>query len=74
MKKLLLTLTLALAACTPPHTIRAEALDPVLRRVVVRHQDYVDQDQTMDELERRIALRDGALLLLVLDEAASGDK
>jgi hypothetical protein len=59
----------SVVGCTGPGVIQAQAIDGSVRRVADRHDEYVQRDQFMSELERRIALRDTELLRKVLDEA-----
>lgn len=65
-----LALAGVLTSCTPPSNyIRSEAVDGPFRGVADRHDAYVNADESLDDLERRIYLRDTELLRRLLDEA-----
>ncbi len=57
--------------CTPKGYVKAEAIAPLVSRVVARHQTYVKDDvsYTGKEHLRRADLRDGTLLQKVVEAA-----
>lgn len=57
------------AGCTAPGNMPATMIEGTLRRVVKRHNAYVENDTGLTPLQKRTAKRDGTLLLRVLDEA-----
>ena len=59
----------SLQGCGTPGYIRAEAIDTTVRGMVERHDAYTVSDPALSDLERRVYLRDGELLLQLLDEA-----
>jgi hypothetical protein len=60
----------ALAGCqSNGPTLNVNAVDGTFRRVADRHDAYVAQDPALDDLHRRVALRDTALLRSTLDAA-----
>lgn len=73
MKKCVGFLCLAACAlgvgCAPKHTINADAIDGPLYRVSDRHDAYVQNDESLSDVERSTALRDTELLRKVTDEA-----
>lgn len=71
MKKLAVGLVLVFTGCYGSGVIKADAVSGTLTRVVERHQAYVAKDEALTELQRRVALRDGELLLKVVQEAQS---
>lgn len=69
--QLAMALVIALFAtgCTSPGSMPAAPIEGTLRRVVKRHNTYVENDPGLTPLQKRTAKRDGTLLLRVLDEA-----
>lgn len=64
-----LVIALFASGCTSPGNMPAEMIEGTLRRVVKRHNTYVENDEGLTPLQKRTAKRDGTLLLRVLDEA-----
>jgi hypothetical protein len=62
-------LLLVCSGCATSGTIRAAAVDSTFRRVADRHDKYINADPTLSDLEKRVDLRDTAVLRGVLDEA-----
>jgi hypothetical protein len=60
---------LSLTGCCPQKTISADAIAGPLNRVSDRHDGYAEKDPDLDEVERRIYLRDTELLRQVLEES-----
>lgn len=58
----------ALAGCSA-NGINPAAVDGAFRRVADRHDKYVNADDTLSPIEKRIDLRDTTLLRGVLDAA-----
>lgn len=71
MKKLALAVFLcALPSCQCPSTmVDATKLEPVVAKVLDRHDAYVAADQTLDELSKRTFLRSSELTRSILAEA-----
>jgi hypothetical protein len=69
MKALVLVVVLVLSGCCGSGTIKVDAVEGTLTRVVLRHQSYVEADTNLTPLEKRVAARDGTLLLKLLSEA-----
>lgn len=74
MKKRLITFAVvaacvALAGCGPKKTIDAEAMDGVARPVLERHDQYVRDDNTLEQVEKDTFLRSSELVRQLLDEA-----
>lgn len=67
---LFLCCVLFMPGCTG---IRASAIDESLRGVVERHAAYTEVDASLSDLEKRVNLRDGTLLIEILDEALKGE-
>lgn len=66
MTKFALAFALAFAGCSG---IQASAIDGSLRGIVSRHKAYTEADTSLSDLERRVNLRDGELLIDILEEA-----
>ena len=58
-----------LAGCTSPGNIPASMVEGTMRRVIRRHNTYVENDPGLTPLQKRTMKRDGTLLEKVLDEA-----
>jgi hypothetical protein len=56
-------------SCSAPRTISVDAIEPGLIEVLDRHDKYVQADQSLDELLKRIYLRTSELLRLLMEEA-----
>lgn len=70
MRTKLILASLLLVGCAGKGNIRAEAIKVPLTSIVKDHKEYVEKDQTLTPLERRVRLRDGEVLMKVLAEAA----
>ena len=68
----LVLLILASSGCTPVGYIDSAAVDGPMTRIIQRHQVYVENDPELDDLDRRVFLRDGVLVQRILDEARRG--
>ncbi len=68
MKKILIILLL-LVGCGTPGFIRADAIEGTVKRLVDRHDVYVEADPSLSDLQKRVNKRDGELLLLLLEES-----
>lgn len=60
---------LVLTGCGTPGYVRADAIEGTVKGLVQRHDAYVGADESLSELTRRIHLRDGELLLRLIEEA-----
>jgi len=60
---------LSASGCCGQGVIRAEAVDGTMRRLIERHDRYTHADSTLTPLQRRANLRDGAVVINLLDEA-----
>lgn len=72
MKALFATATLAcisLSGCGPDQTIDAKALNGVVRPVLERHDEYVEKDSSLQQVERDTYLRSSELVRQLVDEA-----
>lgn len=63
------TALLVLTGCGTPGYVRADAIEGTVRGLVQRHDAYVEADESLSDLDRRIHLRDGELLLRLIEEA-----
>ena len=61
---------LLLAGCCQRGAVDADAVLPAARRVVERHDAYVEADPALSPQDRATYLRTGELLLRTLNEAA----
>ena len=68
----LVALILPIVGCDP-HMINAEAIESPLRRVIMRHDKYVNGDQGLTPRQKTIYLRSSKLLLEVIDGALLND-
>jgi len=73
MRKLLLSLVL-LTGCGTPGYIKAEAIEGTVMGLIQRHDAYVDKDDKLDDLEKRIFKRDGELLKKLFKDAKEPKK
>lgn len=74
MKRRLLTITavavcVTLVGCGPKKTIDAEAMNGVARPVLERHDSYVRDDASLEQVEKDTFLRSSELVRQLLDEA-----
>ena len=60
------------SGCAPVGYIDSAAVDGPMTRIIQRHQVYVENDPELDDLDRRVFLRDGVLVQRILDEARRG--
>lgn len=74
MKKILCGLVLVFAGCGTPGYIKAENIDGTLRRVIERDAEYILHDVRLSATEKQDNLRDGELLLSVLNTAKEATK
>ena len=75
MRRLVALIVVILSVgCSPAGYIRADAVDGTLRRVVRRHKTYTKADESLTELERKLNLRDGELLIETLNAAKAAEK
>lgn len=62
-------LIMGMQGCAPAGYVSLDAVDPVIRRVVARHQDYVREDETLSKTDREVSLLEGELLIEELNAA-----
>lgn len=58
-----------LCGCSPKGYVKASAIEGAFQKVKDRHDNYVDNDQTLTPLQKRIYKRSSALVDKVLKEA-----
>ena len=72
-RRLIVLCPLLLAGCCPRGTVDADALLPAARRVVERHDRYVEADPDLSPEDRATYRRTSELLVRTLEEAAASD-